>query len=89
MHAAGLKAIGIFGAAVGLLMGAQLATSPVATAAEAVTYLFPARYYVAILQTAFLAGDIWSIIAPNAAVLAGMAIVLFALTRRATRKQLA
>jgi NitT/TauT family transport system substrate-binding protein len=42
MHAAGLKAIGIFGAAVGLLMGAQLATSPVATAAEAVTYLFPA-----------------------------------------------
>jgi NitT/TauT family transport system substrate-binding protein len=42
MHAAGLKAIGIFGAAVGLLMGAQLVTSPVATAAEAVTYLFPA-----------------------------------------------
>jgi NitT/TauT family transport system substrate-binding protein len=42
MHAAGLKAIGIFGAAVGLLMGAQLVTSPVATAAEAVAYLFPA-----------------------------------------------
>jgi NitT/TauT family transport system substrate-binding protein len=42
MRAAGLKAIGIFGAAVGLLMGAQLVTSPVATAAEAVTYLFPA-----------------------------------------------
>jgi NitT/TauT family transport system substrate-binding protein len=42
MRAARLKAIGIFGAAVGLLMGAQLVTSPVATAAEAVTYLFPA-----------------------------------------------
>jgi ABC-2 type transport system permease protein len=54
-----------------------------------ITYAFPARYYVAILQTAFLAGDIWSVIAPNAAVLAGMAVALFALTRRATRKQLA
>jgi NitT/TauT family transport system substrate-binding protein len=42
MRAARLKAIGIFGAAAGLLMGAQLVTSPVATAAEAVTYLFPA-----------------------------------------------
>jgi NitT/TauT family transport system substrate-binding protein len=42
MRAARLKAIGIFGAAVGLLMGAQLAPSPVATAAEAITYLFPA-----------------------------------------------
>jgi NitT/TauT family transport system substrate-binding protein len=42
MRAAGLKAIGIFGAAVGLLMGAQFGTSPVANAAEAVTYLFPA-----------------------------------------------
>ena len=35
--------------------------------------LTAARYLVAILQTLFLAGDIWGIILPNAAVLAAMA----------------
>ena len=54
-----------------------------------VTYVLPARYYVALLQTVFLAGDVWSVILPNAAVLAGMAAVLLLLARRATRKQLA
>jgi ABC-2 type transport system permease protein len=54
-----------------------------------ITYLFPARYYVALLQTTFLAGNIWAVILPNAAVLAGMAAGLFAITRRITRKQLA
>jgi ABC-2 type transport system permease protein len=54
-----------------------------------VTYALPARYYVALLQTIFLAGDIWSVILPNAAVLAGMAAVLLLLTRGATRKKLA
>jgi len=54
-----------------------------------VTYILPARYYVALLQTVFLAGDIWSIIVPNAAVLAGMAVLFLVLTRRATQKELA
>ncbi len=53
-----------------------------------VSYLFPARYYVALLQTVMLAGDVWAVILPNAATLAGMAILLFALTRAATKKQL-
>jgi len=53
-----------------------------------ITYALPARYYVALLQTIFLAGDIWTVIVPNAAVLAGMAAVLMFLTRRATQKQL-
>jgi ABC-2 type transport system permease protein len=53
-----------------------------------VTYILPARYYVALLQTVFLAGDIWSIIVPNAAVLAGMAVLFLVLTRRATQKEL-
>jgi ABC-2 type transport system permease protein len=53
------------------------------------TYLLPARYYVTLLQTVFLAGDIWTVIVPNAAVLAGMAVVFFIFTRRATRKELA
>jgi ABC-2 type transport system permease protein len=54
-----------------------------------ITYALPARYYVTLLQTIFLAGDIWSVILPNAAVLAGMALVLLLLTRGATRKKLA
>jgi ABC-2 type transport system permease protein len=54
-----------------------------------VTYALPARYYVALLQTVFLAGDIWGVILPNAAALAGMAAVLLLLSRRATRKKLA
>ena len=58
------------------------------TAVRLITYLLPARYYVALLQTVFLAGDIWSVILPNAAVLALMAVVLFAFSRRVNRKSL-
>ncbi|HEY2920722.1 MAG TPA: ABC transporter permease [Candidatus Binatia bacterium] len=58
-------------------------------AVRVITYLLPARYYVTLLQTIFLAGDIWAVILPNAAVLAGMMIVLLWLTRRVTRKKLA
>jgi ABC-2 type transport system permease protein len=54
-----------------------------------ITYALPARYYVALLQTIFLAGDVWSVVLPNAAVLAGMAVVLLLLTHGATRKTLA
>ena len=53
-----------------------------------VSYLVPARYYVSLLQTMFLAGDVWSIILPNAAILAVVAAAMLALTSRATRKSL-
>jgi ABC-type multidrug transport system ATPase subunit/ABC-type multidrug transport system permease subunit len=52
------------------------------------SYLFPARYYVSLLQTELLAGNVWTIILPNSAVLAGMATLLFALTRRGFEKHL-
>ncbi len=58
-------------------------------AVRLLTYVLPARYYVALLQTVFLAGDVWSVIVPNAAVLAGMAVVLLLLSRGVTRKRLA
>ena len=51
-----------------------------------ISYLVPARYFVSLLQTLFLAGDVWSVIAPNAAILAAIALVMLVLTRRATRK---
>jgi ABC-2 type transport system permease protein len=53
-----------------------------------VTYLLPARYYVALLQTVFLAGDVWSVILPNALVLALMAALLALGSLAVTRKRL-
>src|SRR5437667_186165 len=58
-------------------------------AVRIITYVLPARYYVALLQTIFLAGDIWAVILPNGAVLAGMAVLFLILTRRVTQKKLA
>lgn len=57
-------------------------------AVQWITYVLPARYYVSLLQTIFLAGDIWAVVLPNAAVLAGMALALLFLTHRVARKQL-
>jgi ABC-2 type transport system permease protein len=58
------------------------------TAVRVITYALPARYYVALLQTVFLAGDVWPVILPNSAVLAAMALVLFVLSRAVNRKVL-
>jgi ABC-2 type transport system permease protein len=55
---------------------------------QAFTYLVAARYFIAILHTVFLAGDVWSVILPNAAALALMAVAFLALTRRFTRTRL-
>jgi len=58
-------------------------------AVQLITHLLPARYYVTLLQTVFLAGNVWSVILPNSAVLAVMAAILLVLTRRKTQKRLA
>ncbi len=57
-------------------------------AVQFVSYLLPARYYVSFLQTIFLAGNVWSVIIPNCAVMIVMFLILFALTLRKTRKRL-
>jgi ABC-2 type transport system permease protein len=53
-----------------------------------ITYVLPARYYVTLLQTIFLAGNVWRVIVPNMLVLAGMAALLGLGSRAATRKRL-
>ncbi|MDX3973925.1 ABC transporter permease [Shinella sp.] len=58
-------------------------------AVQLITYVFPARYFVTLLQTLFLSGNNWSVILPNAAVLAGMAAALLTLAARLTRKRIA
>ncbi len=72
-----------------LLSGFLFDLRSMPAAVRLMTYALPARYYVALLQTVFLAGDIWGVVLPNTAVLAVMAAVLAILTRGVTRKKLA
>lgn len=58
-------------------------------ALQYITYALPARYFVTLLQTIFLAGNVWAVIVPNTAVLALMAAIFLAVARLATRKRLA
>jgi ABC-2 type transport system permease protein len=57
-------------------------------AVRAITYVLPARYYVGLLQTTFLAGNIWPVILPDAAVLALAAALLGYASRAVTHKRL-
>lgn len=59
------------------------------TAIRLVTYILPARYYVTLLQTIFLAGNVWRVIVPNMLVLAAMTVLLGLGSRAVTRKRLA
>jgi ABC-2 type transport system permease protein len=59
------------------------------TIVRLVTYVLPARYYVALLQTVFLAGDVWSVIVPNTLVLVAMATALAFGSHAVMRKSLA
>ncbi|HEY4311817.1 MAG TPA: ABC transporter permease [Pirellulales bacterium] len=52
------------------------------------TYLLPPRYFVASLQTMFLAGDVLSVLVPNTLALLTMGAVLLALLIRSTRMRL-
>jgi len=55
---------------------------------QVITHIIPARYYVAILQTLFLAGDIWPIVLTNSAALAVMMVIFLGLARRKMQKRL-
>ncbi len=55
---------------------------------QLITYLVASRYFVAILHTVFLAGDVWGVILPNLLALGLMAGLFAGITRRLTRKRL-
>ncbi len=55
---------------------------------QVMTYIIAARYYVSILQSVFLAGDIWGVIIPNAMALALMAVIFLGVIWNKTRKRL-
>ena len=52
------------------------------------THVVAARYYVAILQTVFLAGDVWPVVLGNSLALAVMAVPFLGLAWRRSRKRL-
>jgi ABC-2 type transport system permease protein len=52
------------------------------------TYVFPARYFVDILKSLFLVGNVWPVILPNLAALAFMATVFMTITVVKTRRTL-
>ncbi len=56
---------------------------------QVITYLVPARYFVAIAQTLFLAGDIWPVILPNLGAMALMLLIFMAIIRRKANKRIA
>jgi ABC-2 type transport system permease protein len=55
---------------------------------QIITYAVPARYLVSILQTVFLAGDVWPLLLPNLAGLAVSATIAIAATLVVTRRRL-
>jgi len=55
---------------------------------QLITHLVPARYFVAILQTLFLTGDVWPILLTNAGALLIMQLIFLALIRRKAHKRL-
>jgi ABC-2 type transport system permease protein len=58
------------------------------TVVQWLTRLLAARYFVAMLQTVFLAGNVWPVILPNALALAVMAAFFLGVSRRKLRKRL-
>ena len=71
-----------------ILSGFIFNISSMPEAIQVVSHLIPARYYVAILQTLFLAGDIWPSILANSAALFAMMLVFLGLARRKFHKRL-
>ena len=55
---------------------------------QGVTHLVAARYFVSILQTVFLAGNVWAVILPNALALMVFAALFLGLSRKKSRKRL-
>jgi ABC-2 type transport system permease protein len=55
---------------------------------QVITHIVVARYFVAILQTLFLAGNVWAVILPHALALALIAAIFLGITWRQSRKRL-
>ena len=48
----------------------------------------PATYFMELIRTLFLAGNVWPLVLKNSIILAGYAVLLLSLARFVTRKRL-
>ena len=71
-----------------LLSGFVFEIASMPPVVQALTLVLPARYFVASLQTLFLAGDIWPVILPSLAVMGAIGALFFGLAVRATSNRL-
>ncbi|MFB0935389.1 MAG: ABC transporter permease [Propionivibrio sp.] len=71
-----------------LLSGFIFDIESMPTAVQAITHVVVARYFVSIVQTLFLAGDVWAVVLPNALALLLMAALFLGVTWRKSRKRL-
>ena len=71
-----------------ILSGFIFDISSMPTAIQLLTHLIGARYFVAILQTVFLTGNVWTVILPNALALLIMVFIFFALAVRKAPRNL-
>lgn len=71
-----------------LLSGFIFDIESMPAAVQAITHVVVARYFVSIVQTLFLAGDVWAVVLPNALALVLMAILFLGVTWRKSRKRL-
>ena len=55
---------------------------------QVISHIVPARYFVTISHTLFMAGDLWQVLLPNGLVLAGMALFFLTLAFRKISKRL-
>jgi len=71
-----------------LLSGFLFDINSMPAAIQAITFLVPARYFVSLMQTLFLAGDIWPVVIPNLLALLGMLIFFYVVVSRKSYKRL-
>lgn len=56
---------------------------------QVLTYAVPVRYLMPLLQSVFLAGDIWRLFVPNILAMLGFGLLFFFATTRVTRRRIA
>ena len=71
-----------------ILSGFLFEISSMPHVVQYISHLVPARYFVAILQTVFMAGNIWKVVLSNAAALVLMMFFFLGVARRKSRKRL-
>jgi ABC-2 type transport system permease protein len=71
-----------------LLSGLIFEISSMPAPVQLLSHAVQARYFVTILRTLFLTGDVWPLLWPNLAAMLAIAVVFLTLSARATRKRL-